>query len=154
MNKKLVILCLFVIGMLSLTPAISASVVLKEQSVVHKVAIEKQGRLPSEKPEAMLGVGYLLVHVFAFTRGMGFYSYQGAFVTVKGFLYSYNGTTDENGDIVFTVQTKLFRPKLYFITVIAQANNRTMTRMSSIFIERKQIVYKEFLFLIPQQQNI
>ena len=132
--------------MLSLTPAMSASTFVKEQSANHKIAVEK--------PETTLGFGYLLVHVFAFTRGMGFYPYQGAFVTVKGFLNSYNGTTDENGDIVFMVQTKLFRPKLYFITVIVNASNRQMTRMSSVFVEWKQIVYKDFLFLIPPQQNI
>jgi hypothetical protein len=149
MKKKIVMFCLFVIMMLMMIPSISALPIPKEQSTVrHTKDSEKQDSFIQENPEQPLGTGYLLIHVFAFTPGMGIYSYKGAVVNVRGFLYSYNGTTDNNGDILFTVHTRLFRPKMYLVKVSVISNDRLVSKINSIFIERQQIAYKEFLFVV------
>ena len=149
MKKKIVVLCLFVALMVIMIPSISALNMPKEQSTIrHTEVSEKQESNIQKNPEQTLSTGYLFIHVFAFTPGIGIYSYKGAVVKVISFLYSYNGTTDDNGDIVFTVHTKLFRPKIYLVKVSVISNDRLVSKINSIFIERKQIVYKEFLFVV------
>ncbi len=139
MKKKMGMICFVVILMLLMVPAISALDMQKDS---------KKHNSTTQNSQTKVGIGYLLVHVLAFTPGTGFHPYKGAVVTVKGFLYSYNGTTDENGDILFSVQTKLFRPKVYFVKASVMSNNRTVSRINTVMIHWQQIVYKDFLFLV------
>lgn len=130
------------------TPSSSAYNTFKEQPILGNIDAEKQGCMEQEKPEAMLGKGYLLMHVFTYTPGTGFHAYAGATVNVRGFLYSYNGTTDEDGDCLFNVHTDLLRAKLYFVKVSIFSQDRLVTKRTSIFIQPRQILYKEFLFVV------
>jgi hypothetical protein len=101
----------------------------------------------SGQQESILGKGYLLIHVFSFTPGSGFHPYQGANISVRGFLYSYNGTTDEYGDCLFTVFTKLFRAKIYFIKITIDLLDRVVTRRDIVYMSLREIEYKEYLFI-------
>ncbi|MBE3094406.1 MAG: hypothetical protein IMZ52_05195 [Actinobacteria bacterium] len=148
MKKKIVLCCLFVVMTLLVLPIMSANSTFKEQPTVQNIGAEKQGCMVQEKPDAMVGMGYLLIHVFTYTPGIGIQPYQGATVNVRGFLYSYNGTTDEGGDCLFNVHTKLFRAKLYFVKVSIFSQDRLVTKRDSIYIQPRQILYKEFLFVV------
>lgn len=148
MKKKIGVFCLFVVMMLLVLPIISANSTFKQQPTVQNIGAKKQGCMVQEKPEAIVGKGYLLIHVFTYTPGIGIKPYQGATVNVRGFLYSYNGTTDEWGDCLFNVHTKLFRAKLYFIKVSILSHDREVTRRNSIYIQTRQLLYKEFLFVV------
>jgi len=148
MKKKIGVFCLFVVMMLLVLPIISANSTFKQQPTVQNIGAKKQGCMVQEKPEAIVGMGYLLIHVFTYTPGIGIKPYRGATVNVRGFLFSYNGTTDEGGDSLFIVHTKLFRAKLYFIKVSIFSQDRLVTKRTSIFIQSRQILYKEFLFVV------
>jgi hypothetical protein len=129
-------------------PLITSNSVLAEQQTALNTNVEKQGDIVQEKPESLLLTGYLLIHVYTYSPGVGFQPYHGANISVKGGLYSYNGTTDDMGDFLFNVHTNLFRAKIYFIKVSILPQDRLLTRRSSILIGLRQIVYKEFLFIV------
>ena len=148
MKKKLVFFCFFVVMMLMVIPVVSSNSNVKEQQSVHDKEIELQDCLVQEKPAAMLVTGYLLIHVYTYTPGAGFHPYPGANISVRGFLYSYNGSTDEMGDCLLKVHTNLFRAKTYFVKVSILSHDRLVTKRYSIFIEPRQIIYKEFLFIV------
>lgn len=149
MKKKIGMFCLFVTTMLLIIPVISALDLPKERLMfTGAVDNEKQDLVLRANPKPEIVIGYLLIHVFAFTPGMGVYSYKGAVVNVKGFLYSYNGTTDDNGEILFSVHSNLFRPKIYFVKISIFSNDRLVSKINSVLIHWQQVVYKDFLFVI------
>ena len=129
MKRKIKLCCLFVIMVLVVTPIVASN------------------STTSGQQESILGKGYLLIHVFSFTPGSGFHPYQGANISVRGFLYSYNGTTDEYGDCLFTVFTKLFRAKIYFIKITIDLPDRVVTRRDVVYMSLREIEYKEYLFI-------
>ena len=130
MKKKIVMFCFFVVMILWVIPVVTSNSNITEQ------------------PESIAGMGYLLIHVFTYTPGSGFHPYQGANISIRGFLYSYNGTTDEDGDCFFTVHTKLFKAKIYFVKVSIDSQDRLVTKRDFIYMLPRQIEYKEFLFLV------
>jgi len=129
MKRKLGMFCFLVITSLILVPAVASSSITTEQ------------------PEAVLGNGYLLIHVFSFTPGSGFQPYQGANVSLRGFSYSYNGTTDEYGDCLFIVHTNLFRSKIYFVKIIIDLEDRVVTKRDLVYMHSRDIEYREYLFV-------
>ena len=130
MKKKIVMFCFFVVMILWVLPV-----------VVSNSNITKQ-------PERVAGMGYLVIHVYTYTPGSGFHPYQGANISIRGFLYSYNGTTDADGDCFFTVHTRLFKAKIYFVKVSIDSQDRLVTKRDFIYILPRQIEEKEFLFLV------
>jgi hypothetical protein len=145
MMKKQVYFCIFAVFVLLILPVGSAlNTSLEEQSITgHVDTSEVNGSF-----DPPLFTGYLLIHVYTYTAGVGFEPYEGANVTVKGFLYSYTGQTDENGDYLFNVHTNLFRPKKYFVKVSISPDDWLHTKRISFFIQPRQILYKEFLFIV------
>jgi hypothetical protein len=130
MKRKIGLLCLFVVMILLVVP-----------NIVSSDAISAQ-------PEPTLGIGYLIIHVFTFTPGSGFHPYQGANISLRGFFFSYNGSTDENGDCFFTVHTNLLRPKVYFAKISIETQNRVMMKRDLITMFPRQIEYKNYLFIV------
>lgn len=130
MKRKNGLLCLCVVTILLVVPtAISSGTSL-------------------EQPEPSLGTGYLIIHVFTFTPGSGFHPYQGANISLQGFFFSYNGSTDENGDCFLTVHTNLFRPKVYFAKISIDTQDRVMMKRDFITMFPRQIEYKDYLFVV------
>jgi len=148
MKKKNLIFCLFAVLVLTVLPVVSSSTTITEPRAVQKTDVEKIISQVEEKPAPAELTGYLLVHVIGWQLGSGFQPYPGANVSARGFLYSYNGTTDENGDCLLRLHANLLRTKMYFLKVSIVSNERVVTRRTSIFIGPRDIVYKEFLFLI------
>jgi hypothetical protein len=151
MKKKNLIFCLFAVFVLTVLPVVSSSSTITELRTVQRTDVEKIISQVEEKPATAELTGYLLVHVNSWQLGSGFPGFQpypGANVSARGFLYSYNGTTDENGDCLLRLHTNLIRAKMYFIKVSIFSNERLVTRRTSIFIEPRDIIYKEFLFII------
>lgn len=130
MKKKIVMFCFFVVTILWVLPVVASINTVTEQ------------------PENIAGMGYLIIHVFTYTPGSGFHPYQGANISIRGLLYSYNGTTDTNGDCFFNVHTKLFRAKIYFVKVSIDVQDRLVTRRDFISVLPREIEYKEFLFVV------
>jgi len=129
-------------------PLVASNSIITEQQITLNIKAEKQSDIVQEKPGSLLLTGYLLIHVYTYTPGVGLHSYPGANISVKGGLYSYNGTTDGMGDCLFIVHTNLFRAKIYFIKVNIHPQDRLLTRRNSILIGPRQIVYREFLFIV------
>jgi hypothetical protein len=148
MKKKMIFFCFFAVAMLMALPIVSSNSVFTEKHTIQNIDVEKQGSITDEKPVILLLTGYLLIHVDTWSPGVGIHSYPGANITVKGFLYSYNGTTDETGDCLFKIHTNLFRTKVYFIKVSIYPQDRVLTKRESILIGPRQIVYKQFLFIV------
>jgi hypothetical protein len=147
-EKNIVVFCFFVVVMLLVPPVVVSSSFSKDQSVVQNIDTKKQGCEAERPSERTLGKGYLLIHVFTYTPGSGFHPYHGANISIRGILYSYNGTTDEDGDCFFTVHTKLFRAKIYFVKVSIVSQERVTTKRDFIYMLPRQIEYKEFLFVV------
>ncbi len=149
MKKKNVIFCLFAVLVLTALPVVSSSSTIAEVQTVQKTEAEKNICEVQETPESAEMTGYLLIHVYTWFPLKGFHPYPAANISVKGFFYSYNGTTDENGDCLLRLHTNLLRAKMYFIKVSIIKNDRVVTRRTSIFIEPRDIIYKEFMFIMP-----
>jgi len=148
MKKKIELFCFFVITVLMILPVVSSySLVSEKQSFVIS-GIEKQNSNVQEKPASAEITGYLLIHVSAYTPGEGLHPFMGANISVRGFLFRYSGITDERGDCLFQVHTKLFRAKRYFIKVSIPPEDWLHTKINSIYIQPRQIVYKDFLFVV------
>jgi hypothetical protein len=92
--------------------------------------------------------GYLLIHVSVYTPGEGLHPFLGANITVKGLFYKYTGQTDERGDCLFQLHSRLFRPKLYFIKVSIPPEDWLHTKINSMYIQTGQIVYRDYLFVV------
>jgi hypothetical protein len=148
MKKKIGIMCFFMLTTLLLVP-LGSSYHLQDtqqnvgdmQGTITTSALQKDSKIE-------LFTGYVLIHVFTYQPGMGFHPCEGANVSVKGFFHKYTGTTDEMGDCLFVVHTNILRAKIYFIKVSIFAGDRVLTKRMTIFIEPRQIVYKEFLFIV------
>jgi hypothetical protein len=129
MKKKIGIFCFFVIMALLMLPVVASYDTNKEY------------------PECPLNSGYLVIHVSTYTPGEGFHPYQGANISIRGLFYSYNGTTDKDGDCFFTVHTKLFRVKIYFAKVSIISHENVVTKRDFIYMLPREIEYKEYLFI-------
>jgi hypothetical protein len=147
MKKKIVVFCFFVLMVLMVLPVVSSYSVVSERQPFMASSVEKQDSGVQEKPVPMVLTGYLLAHVSVYTPGEGLHPYAGANISVKGLFFSYNGETDERGDCLFQVHSKLFRAKLYFIKVSIPPGDWLHTKINSIHIQPHQIVYKDFLFI-------
>ncbi|HWR27757.1 MAG TPA: hypothetical protein VN377_04905 [Candidatus Thermoplasmatota archaeon] len=148
MKKKIVVFCFFVLMVLMILPVVTSYCVVSERQPFMARVSEKQDSDVQEKPVPMELIGYLLIHVSVYTPGEGLHPYVGANISVKGFFFSYNGQTDERGDCLFQVHTKLFRAKLYFIKVSIPPGDWLHKKLNSIYIQPQQIVYKDFLFVV------
>lgn len=146
MVKKQWYFCLFAVLVLLVLPIGSAIQTDAEEHLLTGNAVlpDGDGKNSFDSP---LFTGYLLIHVYTYTTGAGFEPYEGANITVKGFLNSYTGQTDENGDCLFQVHTNLFRSKKYFVKVSISPDDWLHTKRISFFIQPRQILYKEFLFI-------
>ncbi|MCU0850414.1 MAG: hypothetical protein MUC80_03955 [Candidatus Thermoplasmatota archaeon] len=104
---------------------------------------------PSEESATPVELkGYLLIHVSVYTPGEGLHPYMGANISVKGFFHKYTGQTDERGDCLFQLHSRLFRPKLYFIKVSIPPADLLHTKINSMYMQTGQIVYRDYLFVI------
>jgi hypothetical protein len=148
MNKKFVFFCFFVVMTLVVFPVVSSYTTIKELSSVQDTADEKQGSTVQEKPETTVITGYLLIHTSTYSPNIGFHPYPGANVSVRGFLYSYTGSTDDQGDCLLKVHTNLLRAKMYFVKISIVSQDRLVTKRDSVFIEPRQIIYEEYLFIV------
>lgn len=148
MKKKIMVFCFFVITVLMVLPVVSSYSVESEQQAFMASAVEKQNSAAKEKPVPAELTGYLLIHVSVYTPGEGLHPYMGANISVRGFLFRYSGVTDERGDCLFQVHAKLFRAKRYFIKVSIPPEDWLHTKINSIYIQPRQIVYKDFLFVV------
>jgi hypothetical protein len=148
MKKKIEFLCFFVITMLMVLPVASAYSLVAEQQPLMSSGVETQDSNVQEEPVPAEITGYLLIHVSVYTPGEGLHPYMGANISVKGFFFSYSGKTDEQGDCLFQVHTHLLRVKRYFIKVSIPPEDWLHTKINSLFIQRGQIVYRDFLFIV------
>jgi hypothetical protein len=147
MKKKIAVFCFFVLMVLMVLPMVSSYSVVSDQQPFMVSSVQNQNSDVQEKPVPLGLIGYLLIHVSVFTPGEGLHPYEGANISVKGFFFSYAGQTDERGDCLFQVHTKLFRAKLYFIKVSIPPGDWLHKKINSIYIQPQQIVYKDFLFI-------
>jgi len=148
MKEKKFLFCFFVITMLMVLPVVSSYSSIAEQQPLVVSGVGKQNCDVQEKSVTAKITGYLLIHVSVYTPGEGLHPYTGANISVRGFLFSYSGKTDERGDCLFQVHTHLFRAKRYFIKVSIPPEDWLHRKINSIFIGPRQIVYKDFLFII------
>ena len=148
MKKKILFFCFFVVMILVVLPASATSDTNKAQQLISNDTTDMEGDNEQGTLDSPLFTGYILIHVYTYTPGIGIQSYSGANISVRGFLYSYKGQTDEAGDCLFNVHTNLFRVKKYIVKVQIPPENWLHTQRISFFIEPREIVYKEFLFLV------
>jgi hypothetical protein len=148
MKKKIMLFCFFVLAVLMVLPAVSSSSVVSEKQPLIVSGVETQQYDVQEKPVPAELTGYLLIHASVYTPGEGLHPYMGANISVRGLFFSYSGQTDERGDCLFQVHSKLFRAKLYFIKVSISPEDWLHTKINSIYIQPGQIVYKDFLFVV------
>jgi len=146
MKKKIELFCLFLITIVMIPPAVSSSSLVSEQQGV--MTSTDEYFVYQEKPISSVLTGYLLIHVSVYAPGEGLHPYVGANISVKGLFYKYTGQTDERGDCLFQLHTKLFRPKLYFIKVSIPPENWLHTKINSVYLQSGQVVYKDFLFVV------
>lgn len=148
MKKKIIIFCFLMITMLMVLPMASSYCLVTERQPFVASGFEKQLYEAKEKSVPSKISGYLLIHVSVYTPGEGVHPYEGANISVRGLLRSYQGTTDERGDCLFHVYTHLFRAKRYVMKVSIAPDDWLHTKINSLFIEPREIVYKDFLFIV------
>lgn len=145
MQKKIGFFCLFV-TLLFVCLAFAPSDCISAKSQTSTTSGPETLDHNTQKPMGM--TGYLLVHVSVYTPGKGIRPYAGANVTMKGLFFSYQGTTDEQGDCLLQVHTHLLRGKRYIVKVSIPPANLLHTKINSLVIEPTEIVYKDFLFIV------
>jgi hypothetical protein len=133
--KKNRVICGFIL-MLMVLPVVSVS------------GIDVNQKSSEESTTPLELTGYLLLHVSVYTPGEGLHPFLGANITVKGLFYKYAGQTDERGDCLFQLHSRLFRPKLYFIKVSIPPEDWLHTKINSMYIQAGQIVYRDYLFVV------
>lgn len=148
MKKKIMVFCFFVITVLMILPVVSSYSLVSEQQSFVSSGIEKHSFNVQEKPVPAEMTAYLLIHVSVYTPGEGLHPYNGANISVRGFLFRYSGQTDDQGDCLFQVHTNLFRAKRYFIKVSIPPEDWLHTKINSLYIQPRQIVLKDFLFIV------
>jgi hypothetical protein len=144
MKKKELYFCMFTVLVLLVLPVGSAlNASLEDQNVTScndtpeiKVSLDP-----------FLFTGYILIHVYTYSPGVGIAPCVGANVTARGFLYSYQGQTDDSGDCLLQVHTNLFRAKRYVVKVSVEPGDWLHTRRITVLLQPRQILYKEFLFI-------
>lgn len=151
MKKKIEVSCFFVLSMLMVLPVTSANLLVVDQQPLMRSGGEHQQCVVHEQSAPEMITGYLLVHVSVYILGKGLRPYAGANITMKGFFFSYSGTTDEQGDCLFQVHTHLFRGKRYVIKVSIAPEDWLHTKINSLIIEPREIVYKDFLFIVLKE---
>lgn len=129
MKRRVGMLCFFIVITLVVVPVVTSR------------------SITTENQEAVLGSGYLLIHVFSFTLGSGFQPQVGANISLRSFRYSYNGTTDEYGDCLFTVHTNLLRAKIYFVKITLDLEDRVVTKRDFVYMHSRDIEYREYLII-------
>ena len=140
MNKKIITGSLFLILTFMITPIVSAYNPIAEQPIIPQTT--------TETPEGTLGMATIVVFVLTYTPEQGLQPCQGADIHLRGFLHSYNGTTNEKGIHIFIVQSKLHRERHYIATASIQSQNQTMMRIGFISLRSRQVIYKGFLFVV------
>ena len=148
MRKKRVAYCVFMITMLMTVPVVSSYSLVTDQQAFFTRGIETQQPEAQEPSGPTEITGHLLIHVSIYTPGEGLSPYEGANITVRGLFHSYKGQTDEKGDCLFQVHTRLFRAKRYFIKVSIPPENWLHTKIISIFVEPWEVIYRDFLFIV------
>ncbi len=148
MKKNRVLCCLFVFMMLMVLPVVSSSTVVSEQEPAVASVVEQHTSDLQDTAAPLMLTGYLLIHVSVYTPGEGLHPYMGANISVKGLFYKYNGQTDEKGDCLFQVHTRLLTTKLYIIKVSIPPEDWLHSKINSIYMQSGQIVYKDFLFIV------
>ncbi len=133
--KKIGVVCSVLFLMLMVLPVASAYGVVPEQ------------KTPEDSPVPLELTGYLLIHVSVYTPGEGLHPFTGANISVKGLFHQYSGQTDERGDCLFQLHSRLFRPKLYFIKVTIPPADFLHTKFNTMYMQTGQIVYRDYLFV-------
>ena len=146
MKKHHMLLCLAVVVLLVSPPIGGATSAVQNQSML------QMSSQTGEEPEqgffdSPLFTGYLLIHAYTYSPGVGIEPCIGANVTARGFLYSYQGQTDDSGDCLLQVHTNLFRTKRYMVKVSIEPGDWLHTRRITVLLQPRQIMYKEFLFI-------
>jgi len=148
MKKKVGLFCLFVVLTFLTTSLASGFHTVPQPLTAQDTVFEEQASLIQEKQKAVLGTAFLLIYVLTFTQGEGLKACQGANITVKSLLHTYNATTDERGIHVFPVHTALLREKFFFIKVSIVSEDEELTKTALIRMKSRQIMSKGFLFII------
>jgi hypothetical protein len=149
MNKKIMICCLLLL-LTILAPLSSAVPALTDQQLRQQTVLSPQ-RVLQDNPIGILRKAYIVIYVVTFTPGKGIQPCQGADIHLRGFLHSYNGTTNEMGIYLFAVHTSLLREKIYLATVNIVLQNNTVTKRGFIRLHARQIIYKGFLFVVSEE---
>jgi hypothetical protein len=146
MKKHHVLLCLAAVVLLVTLPIGEATSTVQNQSMLQKSSQQSD---ESEQVffDSPLFTGYILIHVYTYSPGVGIAPCVGANVTARGFLYSYQGQTDDSGDCLLQVHTNLFRAKRYVVKVSVEPGDWLHTRRITVLLQPRQILYKEFLFI-------
>jgi len=148
MKKKILVFCFFIMSVMMMLPMATSYPVVSPQQSTLISATDTQSFNEHETPMPLELTGYLLIHVSVYTPGEGLHPYTGANITIKGLFYQYTGQTDDKGDCLFQLHSKLFRPKLYFIKVTIPPGNWMHTKINSLYIQTGQIVYRDYLFVV------
>ncbi len=147
MRKKIGVCCLLGILLIVCLPVVSSDSLMMKQTS-HALPGDELSLSDNQvTSSAPVLTGYLLIHVSVYTPGQGMHPFVGANISVKGLFYKYNGQTDDQGDCLFQLHTKLFRTKLYFIKVSILPGDLLHTKINSLYIQSRQVVYKDFLFI-------
>ncbi len=147
MWKKIGVCCVISVLLIVCLPMASSDNVMMKQTSRTLPGDEVPYNENQMTSSAALLTGYLLIHVSVYTPGQGMRPFVGANISVKGLFYKYSGQTDEQGDCLFQLHTKLFRTKLYFIKVSIPPGDLLHTKINSVYIQSRQVVYKDFLFI-------
>jgi hypothetical protein len=148
MKKKIVVFCLFAVIILMVLPAAPTLAIPTKQQLSQDCEVAPAIDSKQATLDSPLFTGYILISVYTYTPGLGIRPYQGANITIRGLFYRYSGETDETGDCLFKVHTNLFRTKKYFVRVSIPPGDWLHTKRISFYLEPRQIVYKEFLFVV------
>jgi hypothetical protein len=146
MKKQQVLLCLAAVVLLVILPIGGATSTVQNQ-LKSQTNSQKSEEMEHVFFDSPLFTGYLLIHVYTYSPGVGIEPCVGANVTARGLLYSYQGQTDDSGDCLLQVHTNLFRAKRYMVKVSIEPGDWLHTRRISVFLQPRQIMYKEFLFV-------
>jgi hypothetical protein len=147
MRKKIVLYCFFVMLLLECLPVVSSEHFVTEQQDPMLFTDDSVSPDVVRTPNPAEITGYLLIHVAVYTPGEGLQPYVGANISVNGLFYKYSGQTDEQGDCLFQVHSRLLRAKLYFIKVSIPPDDWLHTKINTFYIQSRQIVYRNYLFI-------
>jgi hypothetical protein len=148
MRKKIGLFCFFVVLLFVGLPLVSSEHLVTNQQVLVSSLDDSASYDVAELSNPVEIIGYLLIHVSVYTPGEGLQPYTGANISVKGLFYKYNGQTDEQGDCLFQLHTRIFRSKLYFIKVSIPPDDLLHTKLNTLYIQSRQIVYRDYLFVV------